>query len=152
MIKSRFYTQDDKDAVIETFYSNVGKYFAAFEISDFEKFLKEMAEKSYYLVFYSEDNPEKVLACGGCGYFEDEIFLRWGMVNQDVHQQGIGTQLLLQRLKVAKEHFGEVDVYIDTSQHVQGFYEKFGFTAISSIKDGFAPNIDTVRMRFKDWK
>lgn len=150
MIKSRFYTQDDKDAVIKTFYSNVGKYFAEFEISDFEEFLHLKAKESHYLVFYSEKNPEKILACGGCGYLEDKVFLRWGMVNQNVHQQGIGTELLLQRLKVAKAHFGDVDVYIDTSQHVQGFYEKFGFVAKSSIKDGFAPNIDTVRMVFSD--
>ncbi len=151
MVKARAYTVHDRADVLEVFSSNIGLYFAEEETEDFIEFLDAQALDNRYLVFYSEDKPEQIIACGGHGFIDDKMFLRWGMVAQDAHNQGTGTQLLIQRLKAVYQHHGATDVYIDTSQHVQGFYEKFDFSVVSSIKDGFAPNIDRVRMIFNNW-
>lgn len=151
MIKSRAYNQSDREAVLEIFSSNIGLYFAPEEKADLIEFLEGLWQESHYLVFFREEAPKELLACGGFGELENKVFLRWGMVNQAVHQQGIGTELLLQRLGAIKAKVGEIDVFMDTSQHVQGFYQKFGFEIEFSIKDGFAENIDKVRMIFSDW-
>lgn len=151
-IIARPYTEADKSACLNVFKTNVGVYFSEEEVMDFNEFLIHQAEKCHYLVFCKGSEPEKLLACGGCGYIEDKVFLRWGMVKQSEHKTGVGTRLLLERLKLIKAQFGEVATYIETSQHVQGFYEKFGFVAISCVKDGFAPNIDKVKMVFNNWQ
>ncbi len=150
MIKSRFYKGSDKARCLKIFQSNIGLYFAKEEVIDFENFLDEQINNNHYLVFFAESEPEKLLACGGFGELEQKIFLRWGMVEQSVHKQGLGTQLLSQRLEAIEQQLGKVDIYIDTSQYAQGFYEKYGFKVISTIQDGFAPNIDKVRMRLSD--
>lgn len=150
-IITRPYNEADKSACLDVFKTNVGLYFAEEEMSDFDAFLTHQAETYHYLVFCKDSEPEKLLACGGCGYIHDKVFLRWGMVRQNEHKTGVGTHLLLERLKSVRTQFGEVATYIDTSQHVQGFYEKFGFVAKSCVKNGFAPNIDKVQMVFDNW-
>ncbi len=148
---SRPYCAQDKVQCLAIFETNIGLYFAKNELQDFENFLASEVSNNCYLVFYSEDKPERLLACGGFGELEQQVFLRWGMVDQRRHKQGVGTQLLLHRLNAVRHQLGLTNVIIDTSQHVQGFYEKNGFKQISVIKDGFAPNIDKVRMQFSDW-
>ncbi len=150
-IESRLYQASDKQQCIEIFQSNIGLYFAKEEQKDFVEFLEAQTSNFYYHVFYEANNPQSIIACGGFGELNEGIFLRWGLVDNHLHKKGLGTKLLLLRLELVKKHLGEVAVLIDTSQHAQGFYEKFGFRVESTIKDGFATNIDTVRMIFENW-
>ncbi|NVJ65497.1 MAG: GNAT family N-acetyltransferase [Gammaproteobacteria bacterium] len=150
-ILSRPYCDQDRAQCLAIFETNIGLYFAKDELQDFKQFLEHEVQNNHYLVLYAENKPERILACGGCGELEEQAFLRWGMVDQRRHKRGLGGQLLIQRLKLVEKKLLANEVLIDTSQHVQGFYEKYGFEAISVIKDGFAPNIDKVRMRFSDW-
>ncbi|WP_251358414.1 GNAT family N-acetyltransferase [Kangiella sp. TOML190] len=150
-ILSRAYKASDQAACLAIFRSNIGLYFGAEEIQDYQEFLLNQVEDNHYLVLYLAQDPAAILACGGFGELEEKIFLRWGMVDQAAHKQGLGLQLLAHRLAAVNSALGQREVYIDTSQQVQGFYEKYGFKAISVIKDGFAPQIDKVRMQFSDW-
>ena len=60
--------------------------------------------------------------------------------------RGIGLQLVLEGIKVAKEKFGESELTISAQKYAVGFYEKAGFvpTDIEYLEDG----IPHVRMLY----
>lgn len=35
---------------------------------------------------------------------------------------------------------------IETSQHTEGLYARFGFLVVERVKDGFGPGLDQVKM------
>lgn len=113
------------------FNGNIGQYFAEWEIRDFEEFLDLYASKLPYFVVIDKD---EVVACGGYDRENSIATLSWGMVECSRHGESIGKYLLLHRLNGIRKDYGSITVKIYTSQHTQGFYQKYSFVPTSVEK------------------
>jgi predicted GNAT family N-acyltransferase len=143
----RPYSQADQEAVIAIFRSNIPKYFTSGEEQGLVNFLSDDV-RDYYVI---EINGE-VVGAGGIGLNEQEpltVSLCWGMVRQDHLGTGLGKALTQMRINIARERFDGAPLSISTSQHTQGFYEKFGFELTRHEVDGFSPGIDICEMRLE---
>lgn len=141
----RPYCQEDREACLALFESNVPKYFAPEELKDFVSDLDDL--KWPYLVM--EDENGKIVASGGYGAIGEDgtvAALCWGMVRRDLHRCGLGRRLLVERLKRIAAEPKFTRVTIETSQYSRGFFERFGFVAKRVCPDGFAPGLDLVEM------
>lgn len=141
----RAYRNEDLDAVVAVFRSNIPKYFSPEEEPGLYEFLDGYVDDYYVIEVGGE-----VVGAGGIAWNDLEkptVSLCWGMVRQDHLRTGLGKKLTEFRIKYAREKYGEVPLTIGTSQHTQGFYEKFGFRLTEHKKDGYGPGIDTCKMR-----
>ena len=129
---------------MDIFMSNTPHSFGVEEADEFQQFL-ETLPCAYFVI---TQNGGEVVACGGHGYHgkKQAVVLAWGMVRADLHKHGLGKFLLLERLKLIYKDFAETRVQIDTSQHSQGFFKKFGFEAVRVTENFFAHGIDKVEM------
>ena len=139
----RPYTPDDEAACLKLFDSNTPKFFGVEERPSFENFLQRQP-----CPFFVVEAEALIVACGGyCREASSEnIVLAWGMVRGDLHRQGVGTFLLLERLKVIFHENPAAKVIIDTSQHSQSFFARFGFKSTQLIPDYYAPGLHRVDM------
>ena len=147
-VNLRPYSADDLDAVVAVFRSNIPKYFTPAEEPGLYEFLDGYAE-DYYVVEIDGD----VVGSGGVAWNDLEkptVSLCWGMVRRDHLGTGLGKKLTKFRIKYAREKYGDVPLTIGTSQHTQGFYEKFGFRLVEHTADGFGPGIDACKMRLEN--
>jgi ribosomal protein S18 acetylase RimI-like enzyme len=143
----RAYRNEDLEAVVAIFRSNIPKYFTPAEEAGLYEFLGGYAE-DYYVIEVSGE----VIGSGGIALNELEsptVSLCWGMVHRDHLGTGLGRNLTEFRIKYSREKYGDVPLTIGTSQHTQGFYEKFGFRLTEYEKDGYGPGIDTCKMRLE---
>ncbi len=80
--------------------------------------------------FFMENN--KVIAYLRTFYQEDnQDIVRMGRVLTIKHGNGIGKELMEQSLKVIKEKMKCQKICGNAQKHALGFYEKFGFKAVS---------------------
>ena len=140
----RVYNDNDLDAVIDIFRSNIPKYFGPVEEPGLRNFLMDIRSSDYVV---GEIDGE-IVASGGVAMNEDEtVSLCWGMVRADHLGNGLGRMLTEFRIQKALEKFGDLPLVVSTSQHTRGFYEKFGFRLVTHTTDGFGPGIDKCEMR-----
>ncbi len=142
----RPYTPADQAGCLDLFDSNTPKYFGPAERPGFENFLQRLP-----CPFFVVEAEGLVIACGGCGADPQsgKIVLAWGMVRSDLRRQGIGTFLLQERLKVIFRENPAARVIIDTSQHSQTFFARFGFLATQTTPDYYAPGLHRVDMELE---
>jgi|SRR5687767_244506 len=139
----RPYTPGDLSAVVAIFRSNIPKYFGPEEESGLRGFFTERSGDYFVMEMGGE-----VVGAGGIALNDDgTVSLCWGMLRSDHIGKGLGRTLTEFRIEKAREKFGPLPLVISTSQHTQGFYEKFGFRLIEHRPDGFGPGIDICRMR-----
>jgi len=141
----RRYQSSDMQACLHIFDGNTPRFFSLVEREDFKNFLVNDAVGWDYLVI--EDNG-RIVACGGHNSDKDAKSANfcWGMVANDLHSTGLGKMLTIARLKTASAHRGVTSVRLDTSQHTQGFYARFGFVTERIIPDGYGPGLDRWEM------
>jgi GNAT superfamily N-acetyltransferase len=145
-VKIRSYTAEDLDAVIAIFRSNVPKYFGWGEEQGLHDFLRETRVEDYYVV----EAEGRVVGSGGIALndlVEPTVSLCWGMVREDHLGTGLGKLLTEFRIGLARDKYPGIPLTVSTSQHTQGFYEKFGFRVTEHKPDGFGPGIDVCKMR-----
>ncbi|WP_218647408.1 GNAT family N-acetyltransferase [Sphingobium lactosutens] len=123
------------------FDGNVPVFFAASERQDFVRFLEQDAINSSYLVI---ERNGRVVACGGLAFEKDgkTASLCWGMVDRGLQKTGLGNALTQARLTVAAAKPGVIQIRLDTSQHTQGFYARFGFQTERITQEGYGPGLD----------
>lgn len=139
----RQYLESDIDAVVEVFRSNIPKYFGPSEEPGLRDFLSDLAEH-YYVI----EIDGRVVGAGGIGLNEDDtVSLCWGMVHDRLLGTGLGKLLTEYRIERAIDVFGQKPLVTSTSQHTEGFYQKFGFVTVEHTPDGFGPGIDICKMR-----
>jgi predicted GNAT family N-acyltransferase len=142
----RPYTPDDLDALVVIFRSNIPKYFTPEEEPGLHEFLDGHAGDYYVLEVGGE-----VVGAGGIALNGDidpqTVSLCWGMVREDHLGTGLGKALTEFRIKLGQEKYPGLALTIGTSQHTEGFYQKFGFTTVEHTPDGYGPGIDMCRMR-----
>lgn len=139
------YTEKHKEACINIFRSNIEIYFAEWEFSLFEEYLKKYAKKSHFYVLIEHD---QIVACGGFEKNEGVANLTWGMVDRHYHQQHLGEKLLMFRLETIKQEYGSIPIEIDTSQHTRGFFEKYGFVTTRVEENGYCEDLHKVFMTY----
>ena len=72
--------------------------------------------------------------------------LCWGMVSQSHHRIRLGEFLLFGRLyRIISETTAD-RIRLATSQHTDGFFQKYGFSVESREADGFVEGLDKVEM------
>jgi predicted GNAT family N-acyltransferase len=139
----RPYTIADREDCLRVFRSNVPHYFAPNEEADFDTFLLQPIGS--YFVMLKDD---QIIGCGGFEISADgtEAGLTWGMVTREAHGQGWGRLLLIYRISALWGRAPHALVIINTSQHTAPFFEKYGFIAIETHLDHFAPGLHEVIM------
>jgi GNAT superfamily N-acetyltransferase len=144
-MKMRRYTPADLDAVVAIFRSNIPKYFTPEEEPGLYEFLDGFAEDYYVLEVAGE-----VVGSGGTALNADidpkTVSLCWGMIRADHLGTGLGKALTELRIGLAQEKYPGIALTIGTSQHTEGFYQKYGFTTVEHTPDGYGPGIDMCRM------
>lgn len=145
-MKFRKYNEADEENVISIFRSNIPKYFSKEEEAGLRNFLADISSIEYFVI----ENEGAIIGAGGISLNKDQtVSLCWGMVRNDFIGKGLGKQLTEYRINLSKEKFCNLPIVISTSQHTQGFYEKFGFKLVERIADGFALGIDNCKMRLE---
>ena len=140
----RSYAPSDRAACLTLSESNFPHFFSEADRNDDHDFLNDVdaGQETYFVL----EGGAEILACGGVGQDAGETFLSWGMVRGDQHGRGLGTQLTQGRLDWLRCHWPAVShVRIETSQHTEGFYARFGFEVVEREQDGFGPGLDRVR-------
>ncbi len=139
----RPYAKTDRDSCLRLFDSNTPAFFSTAERPDFTRFLDGGPSDYGVIVSLGE-----VVACGGYVVESDGLTasLCWGMVDRERHKAGLGRQLTAARLQAIRATSGVRFVRLDTSQHTQGFYARFGFEAEAVARDGYGPGLDRVDM------
>lgn len=137
----RNYIPADRGACLALFDGNTPTFFDTSERDDFACFLDRKAAACSYLVIVRGD---RIVACGGHAIGADGMTagLCWGMVDRELQGTGLGNMLTDARLRAAEATHGVTQVRIDTSQHTQGFYARFGFQTESITPEGYGPGLD----------
>lgn len=133
-----------KEQCLAIFESNLPKFFATEERELFIDWLDHHTATDYFVV---KEN-DVIVACGGI-FFDDktnEAGLSWGMVHAARHGQGIGSRFTEYRLEMIREKYPSAIIRIETSQHTESFYKRFGFVTVNVIKDGFGKGYDLYNM------
>ncbi|WP_126970314.1 GNAT family N-acetyltransferase [Xanthomonas sp. BRIP62411] len=123
------------------FDANVPAFFGVGERVDFAGFLIQHAAAWHYQLL---ERGNEIAGCAGYAINADGITasLCWGMVHPSLHRRGVGTQLLLARLDALRQRPDIRRVVLDTSQHTQQFYARFGFVVQQVTVDGYAPGLE----------
>lgn len=147
-MRIRSYNSEDLDAVVSIFRSNIPKYFGPEEEPGLYNFMDERAE-DYYVV----EVDGEVVGAGGIALNDDidpqTVSLCWGMVRQDHLGTGLGKALTEFRIDLARRKYPGLAITLGTSQHTEGFYQKFGFVTVEHKPDGYGVGIDMCRMRLE---
>jgi predicted GNAT family N-acyltransferase len=140
----RRYHAGDKARCLELFRSNIPRFFAPHEEAEFTEFLEQELQDCDYFVLEEADS---LLGCGGVFVQDDLAGLCWGLIDNTRHRQGLGSLLLQGRLEHLYRHYPEVQVVrLDTSQHSQGFFARFGFVTTNVTPGAYAPGLDRFDM------
>ena len=134
----------DRESCLRIFQSNVPAFFAPSEAADFAEFLKGEVDENYFVV---EDEAAQLVGCGGVFLGGNHAGFCWGMVEHSRHRRGIGTFLLLRRLEHLRRNYPHVNtVRLDTTQHSQGFFARFGFVTARVTQDAYGLGLDRFDM------
>jgi len=119
------YNNSFLESCLNLFRTNIPKYFDPKEENLFKNYLKNEGV-NYYLFF---DQFDSLVSAGGYEYEKklNIISLTCGMVDIRLHNHGHGTYMTSYRLKKINTQFSNVNISLNTSQHIFRFYEKFGF-------------------------
>ncbi|XQA79996.1 GNAT family N-acetyltransferase [Xanthomonas sacchari] len=136
----RRYVIQDHAACLALFDSNVPRFFDRSERAAFERFLDQDVGAWHYLVVV---RAGAVVACGGHALRADGrvASFGWGMVDRRLHRQGLGRALTEARLDACRSA-GVARIELDTSQHTQAFYARFGFTVERVVANGYGAGLD----------
>ncbi|GAB6260942.1 GNAT family N-acetyltransferase [Photobacterium sp. R1] len=137
------YSAEHKDDCVLAFKSNLDQFFAASELDEFMAFLDTQALNSPYFVLMKEG---QVIGCGGVSVYQGISYLCWGLVHRAHHHCGLGALLTEYRLDWIRSENLSDSVKIETSQHTQGFYARYGFVVTNMVHNGFGEGVDQVTM------
>jgi N-acetylglutamate synthase-like GNAT family acetyltransferase len=139
----RQYQPRDVNDVIDIFRSNIPKYFGPGEEPGLLDFLAKLPDD-----YFVAELDGEVIGAGGIALNDNNtVSLCWGMVRADHLGTGRGRLLTEFRIAKAREKYGSLPLFISTSQHTRGFYERFGFRITKHVPNGFGPGIDICEMQ-----
>jgi N-acetylglutamate synthase-like GNAT family acetyltransferase len=96
------------------------------------------------------EKPGGIVACGGWAMNTDGIAdLTWGMVRRESQRCRIGRMLLRHRLASVRTEASASRARVRTTQLVQGFFIREGFSVVEVVPQGFGPPLDHVTMELR---
>lgn len=104
----------------------------------------DQKDKNAFHIYFTEDNEiVAYLRVLDKGVLFDEAAI--GRVLTTRRRCGLGTQILKEGIRAAKERFGAESIVVEAQTYARGFYEKQGFRQISEefLEDG----ISHIKMR-----
>ena len=141
----RDYNAKDKQQCIRMFVSNMPRFFAPHELTDFDAWLDRRvypapAHDQYFVL--EKDNA--IIGCGGYYYDPQRNMVRftWGLISNEFHRIGYGRFFIQYRMRHAASAFPNAIQAMDTTQHSWPFFEKMGFECVSIEKDGYCEGMD----------
>ncbi|APA68711.1 GNAT family N-acetyltransferase [Janthinobacterium sp. 1_2014MBL_MicDiv] len=139
----RPYLASDRDACLALFDGNTPRFFDPSERVRFAAWL-DASTHPYFVIERVIDGEARIVACGGHALEADGSVasLSWGMVAQHLHGQGLGHALTQARLDAIGAMPQVSSVNMNTSQHTQQFYARFGFVPVKVTPDGIGPGLD----------
>jgi len=151
LITIKEYLPEYKDCLLQIFESNMPLYFAEEELQLFFNFLdRDAVQRGPYSVIFNDDT---IVGCGGIAINQPSkytnelhVIMTWGMIDNKFHKNGFGKELLLFRIKQAKELYPEVKIALGTTQYTFPFFEKYGFKTVAYEKDHWAKGLDLYQM------
>jgi N-acetylglutamate synthase-like GNAT family acetyltransferase len=151
LITIKAYLPEYKDCLLQIFESNMPLYFAEEELQLFFNFLdRDALQRGPYSVIF---NDNTIVGCGGIALNQPSkytnelhVIMTWGMIDNKFHKNGFGKELLLFRIKQAKELYPEVKIALGTTQYTFPFFEKYGFKTVAYEKDHWAKGLDLYQM------
>ena len=154
-IKIRTYQATDRMRCIELFKSNCPAYFDPSELEGFEHWLNGQDNQAIVYstaaaeFFYVLAQEENILGCGGFYIVKDKPIanLTWGMIEQQYHKKGFGSQLLTYRIAQIQKRYPSYTITLDTSQHTFNFFKRLGFSVTSISPNAYGPGLDRYDMR-----
>ena len=143
-ITIRDFESEDLDACLMLFDSNVPQYFSVDERAAFEAFLESLSGPYTVLL----EGGSRVVGCGGWALGKDGVSadLCWGMVERECHGQGLGRALTRHRIEQIRADGRARRIRLDTSQHTEAFYRRFGFETLEVVRDGYAAGLHRCEM------
>ena len=150
-ISYRTYQPTDKKDIQAIFVSNCPKYFDAGDLNDLMYFLNNHADKNFKVVVAGD----QIVGCGG-HYVKHEtksigiawvMFMRFSLGHSNF-------------LSIADNFFNHIvsnirnenllyDIVVNTTQHMERIFNRYGFETENVLKSGFGPNLDHCVMRRK---
>jgi hypothetical protein len=90
MLEIKPYTENDFDACVELYKSNIPKFFLPNEVPDFIDYLQKHALGNYWCLF----DDKGLVGCCGINIRDKNIgrFV-YGIVRHDLHKRGIGSYM-----------------------------------------------------------
>ena len=85
----------------------------------------------------------RVIACLRA-FYDNDNSVKIGRVLTLTHGSGVGRELMERSLEAIKEKLPSQLIYVNAQEHAAGFYEKFGFSAVSNVF--YEENIPHLRM------
>jgi hypothetical protein len=149
MVTFRTYRPSDRSRLSEIYLSNCPKYFGQDDLADFWSFLDQHADENFQVVL--ADN--KVVGCGGFYLKREEsicgiawvMFLRHSLrIRNFLQVSNAFFQNLLKGIEATGEGF---DIGINTTQHLEKTFQKFGFTTERVLSNGYGLTLDHYVMR-----
>jgi ribosomal protein S18 acetylase RimI-like enzyme len=146
-MRIRRYVDDDRGGCLALLRSNVPQYFTPEDEDSFARFLAAPPG----LFFVVEEAASQLIACGGIAGREPTMAtLCWGIVDRGRQRTGVGTALLRHRLaSFLPDHRDVRTVRVNTTQKVQGFFERHGFRATNVRVGAYGPGLDHVQMEWR---
>lgn len=150
----RRYEARDRGACLAIFDSNCPPFFDPSERALLEGWLdaRELGRLRHATSLAEEflvlERGGAVLACGGFYVLQAQPLasMVWGMVHRDHHREGLGRELLLERIERVASEFPSCAIVLDTSQHTAPFFERLGFRVTATKPDGYGPGLDRIDM------
>lgn len=141
------YIPEFKDEIIRLFHSNCPKYFDPNDKKELIDFLDNYADENYLVVF--EGNT--VIGCGG-HYTKDKrhgiawvFFERYVIGQKKLFQYADAFYKELEKAMLAEKRFYDVEIH--TTQLMERFFNRYGFTTTEIEKNGFGEGLDAYTMR-----
>jgi [ribosomal protein S18]-alanine N-acetyltransferase len=141
----REYDMKDKPAVMALFRLNAPKYFSPEEEKDLDQYLDNEIEH-YFVV----ELCDEIVGCGGINFSEDNAAAKisWDIFHPDHQGKGLGSMLLMFRIRQLKEAGHVKLISVRTSQLAYRFYARNGFKLVEVIRDHWAEGYDMYRMEY----
>jgi len=138
----RSYSQSDRHACLEILKSNTPEFFIVMDSESYVAFLDNLPGPYFVLEEFGQ-----IAACGGWAMDPDGVAdLTWAMVRRDLHRRGLGRELLRFRLDAIDNETRATLVRVRTTQLVQGFFVREGFSVVEVVLNGFGAGLDKVTL------
>lgn len=138
----RSYSQSDRHPWLEILESDTPEFFIPTDAGAYATFLDNLPGPSFVLAEFGQ-----IAACGGWAMDADGVAdLTWAMVQRDLQRRGLGRELLCFRLNAIHSETRATLVRVRTTQLVQGFFVRGGFSVVDVVLNGFGAGLDKVTM------